>query len=97
MGNGAEPKMISTETLQYELSGRLADLGLDSKHHISVRWEPAPAIVRVGLMIDDYTWDNRMRVLEMLLGFERDHADEFAVEFDIVPLAPVQDDEYAEA
>ena len=89
--------MISTDTLQYELSGRVNDLGLESKHHISVRWEPGPAIVRVGLMINDYDWDTRMQVLEMLLAFERDHADEFAVEFDIVPLAPVQDDEFAEA
>lgn len=89
--------MISPDTLQFELAGRVTDLGLDSKHHISVRWEPGPAIVRVGLMINEYTWDNRMRVLEMLLAFERDHADEFAVEFDIVPLAPVQDEEFAEA
>lgn len=89
--------MISTQTLQFELAGRVADLGLEGKHHISVRWEPSPAIVRVGLMIDDYTWETRMRALEMLLGFERDHADEFALEFDIVPLAPVQSDDFAEA
>jgi hypothetical protein len=91
------PPMISVQTLRFELAGRVADLGLGTKNHISVRWEPAPAIVRVGLMIDDYTWDNRMRVLQMLLAFERDHADEFALEFDIVPLAPVQSDDFAEA
>jgi hypothetical protein len=89
--------MISAQTVHYELAGRVADLGLETKHHISVRWEPGPAVVRVGLMIDHYTWDNRMRVLEMLLGFEPYHADEFALEFDIVPLAPVQSDEFAEA
>jgi hypothetical protein len=91
------PPMISVQTLRFELAGRVADLWLGTKNHISVRWEPAPAIVRVGLMIDDYTWDNRMRVLQMLLAFERDHADEFALEFDIVPLAPVQSDDFAEA
>lgn len=89
--------MISPSTLQFELAGRVAELGLDTKNHISVRWEPGPAIVRVGLMIDDYTWDNRMRAIEMLLAFERDHADEFAIEFDILPLAPAQSDEFAEA
>jgi hypothetical protein len=52
--------MISTETLQFELAGRVSGLDMDSKNHISVRWEPAPAIVRVGLMIDDYTWENRL-------------------------------------
>ena len=88
--------MISTQTLQYELEGRFADLGLDTKHHLSVRWEPGPSIVRVGAMLDDYTWERRMSVIAALLDFERDHADEFAVEFDIFPLAPAQDDEFAE-
>jgi hypothetical protein len=89
-------RMISVQTLHYELVGRVADLGLGTKHHISVRWEAGPAIVRVGLMIDEYNWDNRMKVLAMLLSFERDHADEFALEFDILPLEPVQSDEFAE-
>jgi len=89
--------MVSTENLKFELAGRLAELDLQTKDHISVRWEPAPAIVRVGLMIGEYTWENRMAVLAMLLDFERDHSDDFALEFDIVPLAPTQTDEFAEA
>ncbi|SDI79870.1 hypothetical protein SAMN05444157_0212 [Frankineae bacterium MT45] len=91
------PIVISTATLQYELEGRFAKLEIETKNHVSIRWEPAPAIVRVGFMLDDYTWENRLSVLEMLLAFERDHADEFALEFDIVPLEPVQSDEFAEA
>ena len=91
------PDMISQETLHYELSGRFAELLDDiGKNHISVRWEPGPRIVRVGACIEQYNWDNRMRVIETMLKFERDHADEFAVEFDVVPLAPVQDDDFAE-
>ena len=66
------------------------------KVHLSVRWEPGPQIVRVGACIDNYTWETRMQVLERLLAFERDHADEFALEFDIVPLEPVQSDDFAE-
>ena len=97
MEQGGGTSVISVQTLHYELVGRMADLALETKSHISVRWEPAPAIARVGLMIDDYTWDNRMKVLDMLLSFERDHSDEFALEFDIVPLAPVQSDEFADA
>lgn len=89
--------MISQETLRFELQGRFSDLQDQLiKTHWSVRWEPGPRIVRVGACIEAYTWDNRMQVIERLLKFERDHADEFAVEFDVVPLAPVQDDEYAE-
>ncbi len=89
--------MISQQTLHYELIGRfeklLGDLG---KTHLSVRWESGPRIVRVGACIDRYTWDTRMLAIKALLDFETAHADEFAVEFDVVPLAPVQDDEYVE-
>jgi hypothetical protein len=88
--------MISTQTLQYELEGRFTDLHLAAKHHLSVRWEPGPGIVRIGAMLDEYTWETRMQALEALLSFERDHADEFALEFDIFPLAPAQDDDFAE-
>ena len=91
------PEVISVETISFELSGRFEQLGLETKNHLSVRWEPLPAIVRIGLMIADYNWDNRMRVLSMLTEFEAAHADEFAVEYDIVPLEPVKDDSFAEA
>ena len=91
------PEMINRDSLHYELTGRFAGLLDDlGKTHLSVRWEPGPKIVRVGACIETYTWDNRMQVIETLLRFERDHADEFAVEFDVVPLAPVQDDDCVE-
>jgi hypothetical protein len=92
-----ETNVISTQTLQFELEGRFAELGLQTKHHLSVRWEPGPSIVRIGAMIDDYTWDNRMQVIGALLSFESDHADEFAIEFDVFPLEAAKDDEFAEA
>ena len=89
--------MISTETLQFELHGRLDDL-LPSvgKTHISVRWEPVARIVRVGVSIDEYTWDNRMTVLQRLLEFEVSHRDEFALEFDVLPLVAIQDESFVE-
>jgi hypothetical protein len=89
---------ISTETLQFELHGRLDDLlPTVGKNHISVRWEPQARIARLGIMIDEYTWDNRMLVLERLLDFETSHKDDFAIEFDIVPLQAVQDEAFADA
>lgn len=87
--------MITTESLTFELSGRFEGLDLGKKH-LSVRWEPAPRIVRVGAMIEPYDWDARMRVIEALLDFERVHADEFAVEFDVFPLHAAQSDDFAE-
>lgn len=88
--------MISKETIRYELEGRFADLGV-GKTHMSVRYEPAPRIARVGACLANFTWENRMAALEALLQFESDHADEFAVEFDIVPLEAVVDEAFAEA
>lgn len=89
--------MISVQTLNDELTG-LAARTLDAgKRHISVRWESAPAIVRVGLMIEHYDWDNRMHAIRMLRDFEISHADEFALEYDIVPFEPVMDENFAEA
>jgi hypothetical protein len=38
-----------------------------------------------------------MATIGRLLAFEADHADEFAVEFDVVPLAAVNDESFAEA
>ena len=90
--------MITTDTLRYELEGRFLPVVRDlEKHYLSVRWEAAPRIVRVGACIEPYDWDRRMAALTTLLDFEKDHADEFAVEFDIVPLHAVNDEEFAEA
>ena len=88
--------MITHETIRYELEGRFRDLHV-GKTHLSVRYDRAPRIVRVGACLSEYNWDNRMAVLESLLSFEQDHADEFALEFDIVPLEAVADEAFAEA
>jgi hypothetical protein len=90
--------MITDESLKFEIEGRLQPLAHDTgKTHISVRWEPGPRIVRVGACIHHYTSETRMAVLETLLKFEEDHADEWALEFDVVPLEAVHDEEFAEA
>lgn len=90
--------MISVETLTYELDGRFRNLEPSvGKYHLSLRWEPAPAVVRVGAMLEAYDWDNRMKALRMLREFAQAHADEFALEYDIVPLEAVTNPEYAEA
>lgn len=89
--------MISAKTLQFEVEGRLekvrADLG---KAHVSVRWEPAPRIARLGVMLDAYDWDTRMRALRTVREFEAEHEDDFALEFDILPLDAATDT-FAEA
>jgi hypothetical protein len=98
MSGDGERAMITTETLSFELHGRLDDLlPVVGKTHISVRWEPRSRVARLGVCIDDYTWDNRMAVLERLLEFEKAHADELALEFDIVPLAAVEGTAFAES
>ena len=89
--------MTSAMSLRYELEGRFAASEAPfGKLYMSVRWEPAPQIVRVGACIGEYNWDNRMRAIELLLAFERDHADEFALDFDVIPHHSVVDDEFAE-
>jgi hypothetical protein len=90
--------MISTESIKFELTGRLDGMEPEvGKTHVSVRWEPGAKIVRVGLCLENYNWDTRMTGLKRLLAFEAAHADEFALEFDIIPLVGVRDEEYAEA
>jgi hypothetical protein len=90
--------MISAASIQYELQGRFNDLADEvGKHHLSVRWESGPRIVRIGAMVENYDWEHRMSVLRSLRAFERDHADEFAVEYDILPLEAVNDEAFAEA
>lgn len=91
-GNG----MISRETISYELEGRFAELSL-GKTHLSVRYEPGPRIVRVGVCLARYEWEPRMEAIKALVAFERAHADEFAVEFDVVPLEAVNDEAFADA
>lgn len=96
MGGGQE--MISSDTLKYEIAGRLRELDSDlGKLHLSVRWEAGPQIARVGACIERYDWDNRMAVIAKLLEFEQAHADELAVEFDVIPLEAVNDEKFAEA
>ncbi|WP_322544474.1 hypothetical protein U2G91_17205 [Rhodococcoides fascians] len=90
--------VTSVETIRFELQGRLREIEDEiGKLYLSIRWESMARIVRVGACIDIFNWDTRMAVLERLVAFQRDHADEFAVEFDIVPLHAVSDEEFAEA
>lgn len=88
--------MALLENLEFELAGRFEPLEADlGKTHLSVRYEPEGAIVRIGACIAAYTWDNRDKVIDALLEFEDSHADEFSVEFDVVPLEAVTDPNYA--
>lgn len=90
--------MISSETLRYELAGRLEELDVElGKTHLSVRWESAPRIARVGACIEAFNWENRMAVISTLLDFEQAHADELALEFDVIPLESVNDERFVEA
>jgi hypothetical protein len=91
-----ETTMAATRgNLLYELTARFADV--TGKAHLSLRWEPGPRIVRVGACLDDYTWETRQVAIETLLKFESDHSDEFALEFDVVPLEAVNDEAFVEA
>lgn len=83
------------ENLLYELTARFAAVA--GKTHLSLRWEPGPRIVRVGACLDRYTWETRQMAIETLLQFESDHSDEFALEFDVVPLDAINDEAFAEA
>lgn len=90
--------MISNETLRYEIAGRLDELEAElGKVHLSVRWEPGPRIARVGACIEAFDWENRMAVIATLLEFEQAHADELALEFDVIPLDAVNDERFVEA
>jgi hypothetical protein len=63
----------------------------EGKRHVSLRWEPGLGVALVVVMVAGYTWDTRMNVLRLLLDFERAHADELSVDFDILPLEAVND------
>ena len=88
--------MAIVTNAQFELEGRFAktDIG---KTHLSVRHEPGARIVRVGACLHDFNWENRMKAIETILAFEDDHRDDFAVDFDVVPLDSVNDEHFAEA
>lgn len=90
--------VMNMDSLRFELDGRFQAVAREiGKVHISVRFEPLPAVARVGAMLENYDWDNRMRTLRVLREFERVHVDEFALEYDIVPLEAVTDATFAEA
>lgn len=91
----SENVMTTLTAIRHELHSRFADAGL-AKSHLSLRYEPGPKIVRLGACIEPYNWTTREAILDRIIQFEEDH-DEFAVEFDIVPLAPVADPTFAEA
>ncbi|HQZ00845.1 MAG TPA: hypothetical protein PKV13_12085 [Propionicimonas sp.] len=92
-------RVTTSASLQYELESRLNGDAAEhvGKFHVSVRWEPLPAVARVGAMIENYDWDNRMRTLRVLRAFEADHAEDFALEYDIIPLEAVTDEAFVDA
>ena len=85
--------MITVESLRADVERRLDDLG--TKHHVSLRWEPAPGIARVGVAIDQYTWDNRSLVIDRLLEFEAGYDGLVALEFDVIPLSDLNTADFA--
>ena len=90
--------MPSIESLRYELDGRFRDVESEiGKYHLSVRWESMSKIARVGVCIENFTWDTRMLLVERLVRFQQDHIADFALEFDVIPLESVRDEEFAEA
>lgn len=98
MDGKAEGFMPSVETLRYELNGRFRDVEDEiGKTHLSIRWEPMSRIARVGACIENYNWEARMLLVDRLVRFQSDHIDDFALEFDVIPLASVRDEEFAEA
>lgn len=86
--------MLTYDTIKADIEGRLVDL--PTKNHLSVRWEPAPGICRVGVCLHEYTWDTRDQVIDRLLAFEDAHIGEVALEFDIFSLEDVNTMGFAE-
>ncbi|QHD84419.1 hypothetical protein GR168_02685 [Gordonia sp. JH63] len=88
----------SVESLRFELDGRLRDIEAEvGKTHLSLRWESMSKIARVGVCIENYDWDTRGLLVDRLAQFQQDHLDDFALEFDVIPLEAVRDEEFAEA
>lgn len=88
--------MSVAENVRYELDGRLTEAGL-GKRHVSVRFEPGPRIIRAGVALANYSWETRMVAIEALVALEDGHEDEFAVEFDVIPLEALNDADHAVA
>lgn len=87
----------SVESLKYEVMGRLRDLEPAlGKTHLSARWEPTTRIARLGVCIENYTWELREDIVSRLVALQMDHQSDFALEFDVIPVEGVRDDEYAE-
>lgn len=92
------PFVPNEESIRYEVMGRFRDIEDQvGKVHLSVRWESMARIARVGACIEHYAWDSRMAVVDRLSEFQLAHLDDFALEFDVVPLHAVQDEEFAQA
>jgi hypothetical protein len=86
--------VLTLEALKTEIGEKLVDI--PTKVHLSVRWEPAPGICRVGVCLHEYTWELRDEVIERLLAVEDAHEGEMAIEFDIFPLESVNTVGFAE-
>jgi hypothetical protein len=86
--------MLTVESMKSEIDESLRDV--PTKHHLSVRWEPAPGICRVGVCVHEYTWDIRDQVIDRLLAVEDAHEGDVAIEFDIFPLESVNTVGFAE-
>jgi hypothetical protein len=86
--------MLTLDSLKAEIEDRLTEV--PTKKHVSVRWEPAPGICRVGVCLHDYSWENRDAVIDRLLAVEDAHPGEVAVEFDVIPLESVNTVGFAE-
>ena len=87
--------MITLESLRADIESRLND-ALSTKQHISIRWEPAHGVCRVGVCLHEYTWDNREAAIDVLLGFEDAYDGAIAVDFDVIPLESVNTSGFAE-
>lgn len=86
--------MLTLELLRAEIEHLLTEV--PTKKHVSVRWEPAPGVCRVGVAVHDYSWETRDAVIDRLLAFEDAHVGEVAVEFDVIPLEAVNTVGFAE-
>lgn len=86
--------MLTLAAIKAEIEQSL--VRVPTKKHVSVRWEPAPGIARVGVCIHDYNWNTRDQILDRLLAFEDAHEGEVALEFDIFALEDVNTVGFAE-
>ena len=91
-------EMSFIDTIRYELDGRMSEIVSEvGKYDLSLRWESAARIARVGFLVQHYEWAARMKVIEVASAFQRDHLDDFAVDFDVIPYDSVNDADFAEA